>query len=134
MFPSSAQEDLLDALQKDGFKYFLEEVNPRNGLVADSTWDNGVSSIAAVGFALACYPIGVEHGWISRQDAVERALVTLRYFQSSPQGAEPDTTGYQGFYYHFLDLQTGKRSWDSELSTIDTALLLYGMLTAAQYF
>ena len=134
MFPSSAQEDLLDALQRDGFKYFLKEVNPNNGLVADSTWDNGVSSIAAVGFALACYPVGVEHGWMSRQDAVERALVTLRFFQSSPQGAEPDTTGYQGFYYHFLDLQTGQRSWNSELSTIDTTLLLYGMLTAAQYF
>ena len=134
MSPSSAQEDLLDALQKDGFKYFLEEVNPSNGLVADSTWENGVSSIAAVGFALACYPVGVEHGWMSRQDAVERSLVTLRYFQSSPQGAEPGTTGYQGFYYHFLDLQTGQRSWNSELSTIDTTLLLYGMLTAAQYF
>ena len=134
MIPSSAQDDLLDALQKDGFKYFLEKVNPGNGLVADSTWENGVSSIAAVGFALACYPVGVERGWISRQDAVERALVTLRYFQSSPQGTEPGTTGYQGFYYHFLDWQTGQRSWNSELSTMDTTLLLYGMLTAAQYF
>jgi hypothetical protein len=128
------QEDLLDALQKDSFKYFIEEVNPKNGLIADSTWDNGVCSIAAVGFALACYPVGVERGWISHQAAVERTLVTLRYFQSSPQGMEPDTSGYQGFYYHFLDLQTGQRTWNSELSTIDTSLLIYGMLVAAQYF
>ena len=134
MFSTSEQEDLLDALQKDGFKYFVEEANPKNGLIADSTWDNGVCSIAAVGFALACYPVGAEHGWMSRQDAVERTLVTLRYFQSSPQGTEPDMTGYQGFYYHFLDLQTGQRSWNSELSTIDTTLLIYGMLAAAQYF
>jgi hypothetical protein len=134
MFMTSQQEDLLDTLQRDGFKYFIEEANPRNGLIADSTWDNGVCSIAAVGFALACYPVGVEHGWMSRQAAVERTLVTLRFFQSSPQGTEADATGYQGFYYHFLDLQTGQRSWSSELSTIDTTLLLYGMLTAAQYF
>ena len=134
MLITPEQEDLLDSLQKDGFKYFIERVNPANGLIADSTWDNGVCSIAASGFALACYPVGVERGWISRQDAVERALVMLRYFQSSPQGPEPDTTGHQGFYYHFLDLQTGQRSWKSELSTIDTTLLIYGILTAAQYF
>ena len=73
----------------------MEQVNPVNGLIADSTWDNGVCSIAAVGFALACYPVAVEHGWMSRQGAVERALVTLRYFQSSPQGPEPASTGYQ---------------------------------------
>jgi hypothetical protein len=118
MFPTSEQEDLLDALQRDGFKYFIEEANPNNGLIADSTWDNGVCSLAAVGFALACYPVGAEHSWMSRQDAVERTLVILRYFQSSPQGTEPDMTGYQGFYYHFLDLQTGQRSWNSDCSPI----------------
>src|SRR6185503_28289 len=115
MFMTSQQEDLLDTLQRDGFKYFIEEANPSNGLIADSTWDNGVCSISAVGFALAGYPVGVEHGWMSRQAAVERTLVTLRFFQSSPQGTEADATGYQGFYYHFLDLQTGQRSWSSEL-------------------
>ena len=134
-FKSTAgQEELLDALQKDGFKYFLDKVNPQNGLIADSTRDNDASSIAAVGFALACYPVGVEHGWVSRQDALERTLVTLRYFLSSSQGTERDAAGYQGFYYHFLDLQSGQRTWKSELSTIDTTYLLCGMLTAAQYF
>jgi len=128
------QDELLDTFQRDGFKYFIDKVNPANGLIADSTWENNTCSIAAVGFALACYPVGVEHGWISRPDAVERTLITLRHFGSSPQGPERDAAGYQGFYYHFLDLQTGQRTWKSELSTIDTALLLFGMLTSAQYF
>jgi hypothetical protein len=132
--PTSEQDELLDAIQRDGFKYFIDKVNPRTGLIADSTWENNTCSIAAVGFGLACYPVGVEHGWISRRDAVERTLITLRHFESSPQGPEPDTTGYQGFYYHFLDLQTGLRTWKSELSTIDTTFLLCGMLIAAQYF
>ena len=131
---TAKQDALLDSIQKDGFKYFIDKVNPDNGLVADSTWDNDTSSIAAVGFALACYPVGVEHGWMSRQDAVERTLITLRYLLSSPHSTERDAAGYQGFYYHFLDLKTGQRTWKSELSTIDTTYLLCGMLTAAQYF
>jgi hypothetical protein len=131
---TSKQEELLDSLQSAGFKYFIDKVNPDNGLIADSTWENNTSSIAAVGFALACYPVGIEHGWISRRDAVERTLITLRHFESSPQGPEQDAAGYQGFYYHFLDLDTGWRTWKSELSTIDTTYLLCGMLTAAQYF
>jgi hypothetical protein len=131
---NTQQNELLDVLQRNGFQYFLDKVNPANGLVADSTWENNTSSIAAVGFALACYPVGVEHGWISRRDAVERTLITLRFFATSPQGPEPDATGYQGFYYHFLNLETGRRTWKSELSTIDTTYLLCGMLTAAEYF
>lgn len=131
---TSRQDELLGTLQRDGFKYFIDKANPMNGLIADSTWENNTCSIAAVGFALACYPVGVEHGWISRRDAAERTLITLRFFAASPQGPEPDATGYQGFYYHFLDLQTGQRTWKSELSTIDTTYLLCGMLTAAKYF
>jgi hypothetical protein len=132
--PTVKQDELLDAFQRDGFRYFIDKVNPANGLIADSTWENNTCSIAAVGFALACYPVGVEHGWISRRDAIERTLLTLRYFASSSQGPERDAAGYQGFYYHFLDLRTGQRTWECELSTIDTAFLLCGMLTAAQYF
>src|SRR5687768_14248739 len=109
--PTEKQDALLDSIQKDGFKYFIDKVSSDNGLIADSTWDNDTCSIAAVGFALACYPVGVEHGWLSRQDAVERTLITLRYFLSSPQTMERDAAGYQGFYYHFLDMQTGKRTW-----------------------
>jgi hypothetical protein len=131
---TAEQDELLDGLQRDGFRYFIDKVNPANGLIADSTWENNTCSIAAVGFALACYPVGVEHGWISRRDAVERTLITLRSLESSPQGPERDAAGYQGFYYHFLDMRTGRRTWDCELSTIDTTFLLCGMLAAAQYF
>ncbi len=131
---TSEQEEFLDTLQRDGFKYFTDKVNPANGLIADSTWDNNTCSIAAVGFALACYAVGAERGWVSRADAVDRTLVTLRHLESSVQGAEPNSAGYQGFYYHFLDFQTGQRTWESELSTIDTTILLYGMLTIARYF
>ena len=65
---------------------------------------------------------------------MERTLATLRFFWNSPQGPEPDATGYQGFYYHFLDMQTGRRAWDCELSTIGTTLLLAGALSAGAYF
>jgi hypothetical protein len=126
--------ELLDELQHKAFKYFLDKTNPRNGLVPDSTWANSPCSIAAVGFGLAVLPVGVEQGWITRADAVERTLTTLRFFANSPQGPDPDGVSYHGFYYHFLDLDTGLRSWKSELSTIDTAILISGMLVAAQYF
>ena len=112
----------------------LSEYNPANGLVADTSRMGSPSSIAVVGFALSAYPVAVERGWMTREEAVDRTLVTLRFFSNSPQSAEPDASGYKGFYYHFLDMQTGKRAWQSELSLIDTALLLAGMLTAGAYF
>ncbi len=71
---------------------------------------------------------------MTRAAAVERTLTTLRFFWNSRQGPEPDATGYQGFYYHFLDMQTGRRAWQCELSTIDSAFLLAGALTVAVYF
>lgn len=79
------------------------------------------ASIAATGFALAAYPVGVERGFISRAAAVERTLTTLRFFSNSPQGTECNATGYQGLYYHFLDMQTGRRAGQCELSTVDSA-------------
>ena len=66
--------------------------------------------------------------------AVERVLTTLRFFHESEQGPDPGATGYRGFYYHFLDVRTGHRAWNCELSTIDTAILLAGALTSASYF
>ena len=134
MIQSASSEVMLDMLQRKAFEYFLHETNPANGLVVDRTQDSAPASIAAVGFALAAYPVGVEHGWITRTEAAERTLTTLRFFWNSPQGTEPAATGYKGFYYHFLDMQTGRRSGTCELSTVDTALLLAGMLTAAMYF
>ena len=126
--------ELLDEMQHDAFKYFLDKTNPQTGLVLDSTWKDSPSSIAAVGFGLAVLPVSVERGWISRDEAVERSIVTMRFFANSHQGSEADGTGYQGFYYHFLDPVSGQRSWSSELSTIDTSLLICGMLFAARYF
>ena len=126
--------EALTALQREAFAYFVHEVNPVNGLVADTAREGAPASISAVGLALAAYPVGVERGFIAREEAVERTLATLRFFWNSPQGTQPDATGYQGFYYHLLDRKTGKRAGKCELSTIDSALLLAGMLTSAAYF
>ena len=124
----------LNKLQRESFDYFLHEINPANGLILDKTSANWPASIAATGLALACYPVAVERGFVSRIHAVEQTLRTLHFFWNSPQGPEPNATGYKGFYYHFLDMQTGRRAWKSELSTIDTTFLIAGMLTAAIYF
>ena len=131
---NSAREAELQTLQRDTFDYFLHETNPANGLVIDKTAPNWPASIAATGLALACYPVSVERGFMTRADAVERTLATLRFFWNSPQGPEPDATGYKGFFYHFLDMQTGRRAWQCELSTVDSAFLLAGALTAGAYF
>ena len=108
----------LEKIQRQSFSYFLHETNPANGLVIDKTATNWPASIAATGLALAAYPVAVERAFMSRAAAVERTLATLRFFWRSPQGSEPDATGYRGFYYHFLDMRTGRRAWKSELSTI----------------
>lgn len=127
-------DDLLATLQRKAFDYFLYEANPANGLVADRSRRDAPASIAAVGLALTAYPIGVERGFMSRAQASARTLATLRFFWKSKQGPEPDATGYKGFYYHFLDMQTGRRVWRCELSTIDTALLMAGILTVGASF
>ena len=126
--------DFLDGLKRQSFDYFVHEANPRNGLVADKTQAGSPASIAAVGFALSSYPVGVERGFMRRADAVARTLTTLRFFHASVQSADAGATGYKGFYYHFLDLESGRRVWKCELSTIDSAILIAGMLTAAAYF
>jgi len=130
----SFSDKQLETLQRLTFDYFLKETNPKNGLVPDSTRQGAPCSITAAGFALAAYPVGVERRFITRKDAIKRTLTTLRFFFDSPQGREPDATGYKGFYYHFLDMKTGRRTWDCELSTIDSTFLIAGALTAAEYF
>ncbi len=129
-----AAEAELERLQLETFSYFLHETNPENGLVLDKTAPNWPSSIAATGLALASYPVAVERGFITRDSAVETVLTTLRFFWNSIQGPEPDATGYHGFYYHFLDMQTGRRAWQCELSTVDSAFLFVGALTTGVYF
>lgn len=125
---------LLSELQHAAFAYIRDFRNPQNGLVADTSRKGSPSSIAVVGFALSCYPIAVEQGWITRAAAAAQTLQTLRFFSNSQQGEQADATGHKGFYYHFLDMQTGRRTWQCELSLIDTALLIAGMLAAACYF
>jgi hypothetical protein len=124
----------LEKLQRESFKYFLHETNQTNGLVIDKTEADWPASITATGLALASYPVAVERGFMPRAAAVERTLTTLRFFWNSSQGPESHATGYRGFYYHFLDMQTGRRAWQCELSTLDSAFLLAGALTAGMYF
>ncbi len=127
-------EALLGTIERAAIGYFLQTVNPQNGLIPDNSREGSPCSIAVVGFALSAYTIAVERGWMSRDDAVERTVAALRFFRDSDQSGNADATGYKGFYYHFLDMQSGTRVWRSELSMIDTALLLAGVLTARMYF
>lgn len=99
----------------------------------DSTRPGSPRSITPTGFALAVYPVAVERGFITRGDAIKRTLTT-RFFWNSSHGPQPDATGYKGFYYHFLDMRTGRRTRDCELSTIDSKFLIAGGLTAAEHF
>jgi hypothetical protein len=125
----------LDTLQRRTFGYFWDLTNPRNGLTPDRWPTESFSSIAAVGFALSAYPVGVERGYITRQEAAERTLATLRFFWTAPHGPEATgRTGHMGFFYHFLDMETGERFQTTELSTIDTTLLLGGVLMCREYF
>ena len=126
-------EDLA-RLQVTTLQYYLHETNPANGLIRDKTDPSAPCSIAAVGLALSTIPVLVERGVIAREFAPELALRRLRFFHSSPHGPEPDSTGYKGFYYHFLDMKSGRRVWECELSTIDSAFLFAGMLTCAAFF
>jgi len=130
----SMNEQTLDQLQRAAFGYFLQAVNPANGLIADTSREGSPCSIGVVGFALSAYPVAVERGWMARADAVARSLAALRFFRDSDQSGSPEATGFKGFYYHFLDMHTGARVWRSELSTIDTAFLIAGALTASRYF
>ncbi|MEO6781557.1 MAG: glucoamylase family protein [Bradyrhizobium sp.] len=127
-------EAALDKLQRDTFGYFLKEANRANGMVPDNTRKGAHASITAIGFALTAYTIGVERGFIARTEAIQRTLTTLRFFRQSEQSEAPSATGYKGFYYHFLYMDSGRRAWESELSTIDSTFLLVGALTAAAYF
>lgn len=126
--------ELLHCLQRDTLGYFLSETNRVNGLVPDNSERGSHASIAAIGFALSTYPVGVERGFITRDEGIERTLTTLRFFWEREQSDAPDATGYMGFYYHFLHMDSGRRAWKCELSTIDSAILLAGALTAAAYF
>ncbi len=122
-------------IERRTFEYFWDTTNPRNGLAPDRWPTAAPSSIAATGFALTAEVIGAQRGYVSRRAAAQRVRTTLAFLLSLPQGpARYGVAGYQGFFYHFLNLRTGLRVRHSELSTIDTALLMAGVLTAGSYF
>ena len=132
--PQGTDEEMLTILQAETFKYFKNEVHPNTGLIADKTMPGSPSSIAAVGLGLSCYTATAERGLIERAEAAKKTHTVLNFLYSAHQGTEPDATGYKGFFYHFIDMESGKRDWACELSTIDTAILMAGVLNAGQYF
>ncbi|HEY7235611.1 MAG TPA: glucoamylase family protein [Gemmatimonadaceae bacterium] len=132
---SFQSDPFLDTVETRTFRWFWETTNPRNGLVPDRWPTKSFSSVAAIGFGLTAYVVGVERGYVSRADARARVRTTLDFLYHAPQGASPTgVTGYKGFFYHFLDMDTGRRFQQVELSTIDTSLLLGGVLVCREYF
>nr|WP_315382806.1 glucoamylase family protein [uncultured Sphingomonas sp.] len=133
--PAPGADPLIRDLQERTFRYFWDTTDPETGLAPDRWPTPSFASIAAVGFALTAYPIGVTNGWITREQARTRTLATLRFFATAPQGdGQSDASGYKGFFYHFLGVTKGRRFARAELSTIDTALLLGGVLFAQSWF
>ena len=125
----------LDDLQRRTFNYFWETVDTFPYQVLDRYPSLNFSSIAATGFGLTSYIIGAEKGFITRAQAAERVLQTLQVLQNLPQGSDTaGVSGYKGFFYHFLTLDKALRFKTVELSTIDTGLLMAGILTAMSYF
>ena len=132
---SQQWDPFLDTLQVRTLKFFLETTAIETGLTPDRWPKPAPSSIAAVGFGLTSYLIAVERQLITRDEAARRVLNTLKYFWQLPQHPQPaGSAGYQGFFYHFLDIKKGTRVWNCELSTIDTALLMAGILSCQSYF
>lgn len=125
----------VDSLQERTFRWFWDLADPHTGLTPDRWPTRSFASVAATGFALTAYPIGAEHGWVSREAAARRVLDTLHFLWSAPQDtSRGGSIGYRGFFYHFLHANTGKRFENVELSTVDTALLLAGALFCQSWF
>jgi predicted esterase len=125
----------VDELQRRNFRYFWELADSVTCQVPDRYPTLTFSSIAATGFGLSSYLVGVEHGWITRQQAAARVLKTLNFLKNLPQGpGMSGVAGHHGFFYHFLDLKTALRYQQVELSSIDTGLLMAGILSCMSYF
>ncbi|WP_093331659.1 glucoamylase family protein [Sphingomonas rubra] len=127
--------DPIVELEERTFRFFWDTTDARTGLAPDRWPTPSFASIAAIGFALTAYPIGVVNGWVNREAARDRTLATLRFLWDLPQGpAATGVAGHKGFFYHFLDMTRGHRFARCELSTIDTALLMAGVLFAGTWF
>lgn len=130
-----SKSDFIDSLSLKTFNYFWELAEPENGQIPDRWPNETFSSIAATGFGLACYIIGVDKGYITREMAAKRVLNTLLFLKNSPKGNQSTgINGYKGFFYHFLQKGSGLRFKNVELSTIDTGLLMAGILSTLSYF
>jgi hypothetical protein len=131
---ADAGSAMLADLQQRTFDYFERYMNHERGLVKDNTRENAPASIAGSGYALACYTVAAYREYLPREVAAERVLNTLRFFRSAPQDGGDDETGHRGFFYHFLDAVSGRRVWKSELSSVDTGILVAGALVARAFF
>lgn len=128
------EAEFLDTLQYRSFLFFINEINEDLGLVKDRNADWSPASIASMGFALPVWAIGAEKGWINRDYSAKLTLNMLKFLTNSLKGTDKFATGYKGLFYHFLDIKNGTRTWDCELSTIDSGLLFAGLLFARQYY
>ncbi len=134
-YPISPDEvAMLDSIQQKTFQFFLKEHHPDWGIVKDRTTQQAPASIAATGFGIPSFAIGVERKWITREKAAEITLNILKFFNGSVQSTDKKVTGYKGFYYHFLEMKNGTREWNCELSSIDTGILMMGVLFARNYY
>jgi hypothetical protein len=131
---SDEHVSLLHRLFAESYAFFEKEAKSPIGLIPDSTAEGSPCSIAAVGLAMTAHVAATHRGVTSRATAIREVLESLRFFSAAPQSRARDATGYRGFFYHFLDMENGARTWSSELSSMDTALLVTGFLSAAQYF
>lgn len=132
---SATDSTFLRMVQRKAFDFFWLEANPANGLIKDRSASWAPSSIASVGFGLSSICVASDYGWVTRTAAADRVLTTLKTFWNGPQGyAATGMMGRIGFFYHFLHMDTKVREWNSELSTIDSALLLAGIIHAMEYF
>ncbi len=131
---AGTEREMLDGLMKDSFNYFLKHSDPVTGLVADKSEPDSPCSISVTGMGLTSWLAAVDNHLIDRGVAIEYILKLLRFIDASSQGTGADATGYKGFYYHFLDMKNGRRVWNSELSTIDTAFFIAGVLAVVHYF
>ena len=133
--PTTRLPAFYDDIERRTFRWFWDHASRANGLVPDRWPTPSFSSIAAIGFALPAYAVGAERGWCPRAEARDLTLTTLRFLWNAPQGPERSgTAGHAGFFYHFLDMESGRRFRNTELSSVDTTILLMGVLFAGEYY
>ena len=129
---SPEDDALLDELQQSAFRYFVEQADPRTGLVrdrarSDGSPSEGKASIAASGFSLSAWAIATQRGWTDRETALQHVRLALRFLSDKAPRRH-------GFFYHFMEMDTGERAWKCELSPIDTGLFFAGAIVAREYF